>query len=105
MYCFVSLTVVGSVTDEAVDVGIGGNSLWSKHNTDLWSIAETLFIHDGPFLIVRLTVMIHFRVVHQMLFFFAFKNFLVVILNVYRLFVLYQDFKSSGHSPVRGSSD
>lgn len=99
------LSVVGSMNDEALDENIRGDSLWSKRNTDLWGVAETLFIHDGPFLIVRLTVMIHFGVVHQMLFFFTFKNFLVVLLNVYRLIVLYQDFKSSGLSPVRSSSD
>uniref|UniRef100_A0A087Y338 Transmembrane protein 26 n=1 Tax=Poecilia formosa TaxID=48698 RepID=A0A087Y338_POEFO len=72
---------------------------YSYSSTDLWSIVETLFIHDGPFLVVRLIVMIHFGTFHQMLVFFAFKNFLVVILNVYRLYILYHDFKSSVHSP------
>lgn len=56
--------------------------------TDIWSTVEALFIQDGPFLIVRLTVMIYFNVVHQMLIFFTIKNFLVVILNIYRLTVL-----------------
>ncbi|KAM4729493.1 transmembrane protein 26-like [Anableps anableps] len=99
------LCVVGSMNDKAADESIQEDSFWSKHSTDLWSIVETLFIQDGPFLVVRLTVMIHFGIFHQMLIFFAFKNFLVVILNVYRLFVLYQDFKSSRHSPVGDSAD
>uniref|UniRef100_A0A3Q2UMW4 Transmembrane protein 26a n=1 Tax=Fundulus heteroclitus TaxID=8078 RepID=A0A3Q2UMW4_FUNHE len=92
------LCVVRSMNDEAADEGIQEDSFWSKHSTDLWSIVETLFIQDGPFLVVRLTVMTYFGIFHQMIVFFAFKNFLVVILNVYRLFVLYLDFKSSGHS-------
>uniref|UniRef100_A0A3Q2D6Q0 Transmembrane protein 26a n=1 Tax=Cyprinodon variegatus TaxID=28743 RepID=A0A3Q2D6Q0_CYPVA len=84
--------------NEAADEGIREDSLWSKHSTDLWSIVETLFIQDGPFLVVRLTLMIYFGVFHQMLIFFSFKNFLVIILSVYRLFVLYLDFRSSSHS-------
>lgn len=69
-------------------------SLLSKHSTDMWSIVEALFIQDGPFLAVRLTVMTYFDVFHQMLVFFAIKNFLVVILNLYRLVILCQDFRS-----------
>ncbi|XP_026212247.1 transmembrane protein 26 [Anabas testudineus] len=68
--------------------------LLSKHSTDIWNIVEALFIQDGPFLVVRLTVMTYFNVFHQMLGFFAIKNFLVVILNLYRLVVICQDFKS-----------
>ncbi|KAJ8013914.1 hypothetical protein DPEC_G00034770 [Dallia pectoralis] len=68
-----------------------GDSLLSKHSRDIWSIVESLFIQDGPFLIVRLTVMTYFDVFHQMLVFFAIKNFLVVILNFYRLYVICQD--------------
>ncbi|KAK5622828.1 hypothetical protein CRENBAI_024287 [Crenichthys baileyi] len=98
------LCVVKSMSNEAADEGIQEDSFWSKHSTDLWSIVETLFIQDGPFLVVRLTVMTYFGVFHQMLVFFAFKNFLVVILNVYRLFVLYLDFKFSRRSPVEGST-
>lgn len=62
--------------------------------TDIWGTVEALFIQDGPFLVVRLIVMINFNVIHQMLIFFAIKNFLVVVLNIYRLAVLACD-KSS----------
>ncbi|XP_055018528.1 transmembrane protein 26 isoform X3 [Boleophthalmus pectinirostris] len=70
-------------------------SLLNKHSTDVWSIVEALFIQDGPFLVVRLTVMTYFDVFHQMLVFFTIKNLLVVILNLYRLVVICQDFRSS----------
>lgn len=61
---------------------------------DIWSTMEALFIQDGPFLVVRLVVMMKFKTIHQMLIFFVIKNSLVVILNIYRLFVLVCD-KSS----------
>ncbi|KAA0710795.1 Transmembrane protein 26 [Triplophysa tibetana] len=77
------------------------NFLMSRHCTDIWNIVESLFIQDGPFLVVRLIVMINFGVFHQMLVFFAIKNFLVVILNLYRLIVICLDLKppSSSSSP------
>ncbi|XP_010868176.2 transmembrane protein 26 [Esox lucius] len=70
-----------------------GDSLLTKHSTDIWSIVESLFIQDGPFLIVRIVVMTYFDVFHQMLVFFAIKNFLVVILNFYRLYIICQDYR------------
>ncbi|XP_051523585.1 transmembrane protein 26-like [Myxocyprinus asiaticus] len=70
-----------------------GDSLLSKHRTDIWNIVETLFLQDGPFFIVRLTVMMLFSVYHQMLVFFTIKNFLVVMLNIYRLWVICIDYK------------
>ncbi|XP_017285009.1 transmembrane protein 26 [Kryptolebias marmoratus] len=88
------LCVVKTMT-RGDDDAIEGDSLWSKYSTNLWSIVETVFIHDGPFLVVRLTVMIYFGVIHQMIVFFTFKNFLVVILNLYRLGVICVDFRSS----------
>ncbi|XDV43076.1 hypothetical protein PO909_011622 [Leuciscus waleckii] len=62
------------------------NFLLSRHSTDIWNIIESLFIQDGPFLVVRLIVMIHF------------DNFLVVVLNLYRLIVICQDYKPTPSS-------
>lgn len=92
--CF-CVVVVRSMSQGMDQDAIQGDSLWSNYSTDLWSIVETLFIQDGPFLVVRLTVMTYFGIVHQMLVFFTFKNFLVVILNFYRLAVICQSFKFS----------
>ncbi|KAF1375550.1 hypothetical protein PFLUV_G00221360 [Perca fluviatilis] len=85
------LAVVNSKPDSEGEHGVQEMSLLTKHSTDMWSILEALFIQDGPFLVVRLTVMTYYEVFHQMLVFFAIKNFLVVILNLYRLVVLCQD--------------
>lgn len=79
-------------------------SLLVKNSTDMWNIMEALFIQDGPFLVVRLTVMTCYKVFHQMLVFFAIKNFLVVILNLYRLMVLCQDSRPSRSKPRRDNS-
>ena len=75
---------------EGQDVGI-----LDRRSTDIWTIAESLFLQDGPFLVVRLIVMIRFDVFNQMLVFFTIKNFLVVILNLYRLGIICQNFKRS----------
>ncbi|XP_013887208.1 transmembrane protein 26 [Austrofundulus limnaeus] len=93
------LSVVKSMGQGGDNDAVQGDSLWSKYSTDLWSIVETLFIQDGPFLVVRLTVLTHYRIIHQMLIFFTVKNFLVVILNLYRLFVICQDFRFSQSGP------
>ncbi|XP_077469610.1 transmembrane protein 26-like isoform X2 [Stigmatopora argus] len=90
------LAVVNSKSDPVDNQDEQDASLLSKHSTDIWNIVEALFIQDGPFLMVRLTVMTYFDVFHQMLVFFAIKNFLVVILNVYRLAVICLDFRSGG---------
>ncbi|XP_051233611.1 transmembrane protein 26-like [Dicentrarchus labrax] len=88
------LAVVNSKPDAEGEERAKKVSLMTKHSTDMWSIVEALFIQDGPFLVVRLTVMTYFKVFHQMLVFFAIKNFLVVILNLYRLVVICQDFRT-----------
>eukprot|EP00063_Salmo_salar_P065631 XP_014040466.1 PREDICTED: transmembrane protein 26-like [Salmo salar] len=89
------LSVSTSRPDEYSE-GDQGVSLLARLRTDIWSMVESLFIQDGPFLVVRLTLVLHFHVIHQMLIFFAIKNFLVVVLNFYRLFVIYTDYKASG---------
>uniref|UniRef100_A0A3B1J8B8 Transmembrane protein 26b n=1 Tax=Astyanax mexicanus TaxID=7994 RepID=A0A3B1J8B8_ASTMX len=86
------LSVVNSRDDDECENQ--GDSVLTKHRTDFWTVVETLFIQDGPFLVVRLTVMIHYAIVHQMLVFFAIKNFLVVTLNIYRMWVIFQDYRS-----------
>ncbi|XP_053366894.1 transmembrane protein 26b [Clarias gariepinus] len=86
-----NLTVLTSPSE---DYETQTGSLLSRHRTDFWGVIETLLIQDGPFLVVRLVVMIHFGIIHQMLVFFAIKNFLVVALNVYRLWVICWDSRS-----------
>ncbi|KAL3971854.1 glucuronosyltransferase [Sarotherodon galilaeus] len=96
------LAVVNSTPDREADQG-AQDSLLTKHSTDIWNIIQALFIQDGPFLCVRLTVMACFKVFHQMLVFFAIKNFLVVALNLYRFVVICQDFRTSSDDNAGGT--
>ncbi|XP_029787594.1 transmembrane protein 26 [Suricata suricatta] len=66
-----------------------------QYSADLWNIGISIFIQDGPFLVVRLILMTYFKVINQMLVFFAAKNFLVVVLQLYRLVVLGMDVRAS----------
>lgn len=102
---FVSLSdiVVNSTPGREADQG-AQESLLTKHSTDIWNIIQALFIQDGPFLCVRLTVMACFKVFHQMLVFFAIKNFLVVALNLYRFVVICQDFRTSSDNNAGGTA-
>ncbi|XP_030642628.1 transmembrane protein 26 [Chanos chanos] len=100
------LAVVTSRPVESIELGGScnqDNTLLSRHSTDIWNIVESLFIQDGPFLVVRLTVMTYFEVFHQMLVFFAIKNFMVVVLNLYRLFVICQDYRPPASSSTPSS--
>ncbi|XP_021502734.1 transmembrane protein 26 [Meriones unguiculatus] len=60
----------------------------SQYGADLWAIGLSFFIQDGPFLVVRLVLMIYFQVINHMLVFFAVKNSLVMALHFYRLVAL-----------------
>ncbi|XP_021030951.1 transmembrane protein 26 [Mus caroli] len=59
-----------------------------QYSADLWAIGLSFFIQDGPFLVVRLVLMIYFKVINHMLVFFAVKNSLVMVLHFYRLVAL-----------------
>ena len=90
------LSPVSTSRPDEYSEGDQGVSLLARLRTDIWSMVESLFVQDGPFLVVRLTLILYFHVIHHMLIFFAIKNFLVVILNFYRLFAIYCDYKASG---------
>ena len=61
---------------------------------EVWGIMSTLILQDGPFLAVRLYVMIGKQAVHQMIIFFTCKNLLIVILQLYRLIIIATSKKS-----------
>lgn len=57
--------------------------------TELVSLLISMMMQDGPFLVIRLIVIAYYRVYHDTLYFLTIKNALVVMLQVYRIFVLY----------------
>ncbi|XP_014206692.2 transmembrane protein 26 [Copidosoma floridanum] len=57
-------------------------------NIDVWAIAINMLLQDAPFLIFRLILIIHFKIVSYMNIFFTCKNTLVILLQMYRLYVV-----------------
>nr|XP_023402747.1 transmembrane protein 26 [Loxodonta africana] len=76
-----------------------------QYSADLWNIGISVFIQDGPFLVVRLILMTYFKVINQMLVFFAVKNFLVVVLQLYRLVVLALGVRASMRNQSEGQKE
>lgn len=68
------------------------------NNPDLFGIFITLFFQDGPFLICRIYLISHYNMwqnndgsLNQMVIFFTGKNFLVILLQIYRFFMICLD--------------
>ncbi|XP_041363975.1 transmembrane protein 26-like [Gigantopelta aegis] len=57
--------------------------------TEIWSIVLTFLLQDGPYLSVRLSALIRYRLITYSILFFTFKNIFVIILLIYRLLVLF----------------
>ena len=55
---------------------------------EVFQIMVTLFMQDGPFLVLRLYLIFQYNVVSEMHIFFTCKNAIVAILLVYRLCIL-----------------
>lgn len=57
-------------------------------HTELFQIMVTMVMQDGPFLILRVYIILYYNIYSEMHVFFTCKNFLVVLLLVYRLLIL-----------------
>lgn len=60
---------------------------------DVWGIALNITLQDAPFLAFRLLLITHFNIISYMNIFFTCKNTLVIILQLYRLHVVYGESK------------
>ncbi|XP_063991452.1 transmembrane protein 26 [Diachasmimorpha longicaudata] len=61
---------------------------------DVWAIALNMILQDAPFLAFRLLIIIHFKIVSYMNIFFTCKNTLVILLQLYRLYVVQTERKT-----------
>ncbi|XP_024884094.1 transmembrane protein 26 isoform X3 [Temnothorax curvispinosus] len=61
---------------------------------DVWGIALNMLLQDGPFLAFRLILIFHYQIVSYMNIFFTCKNTLVILLQLYRLYVVQTESKS-----------
>lgn len=58
-------------------------------NPDVWGMVSTLILQDIPFLVARCYFIFELGMKSQMIIFFTLKNLLVVLLQLYRLGVLW----------------
>ena len=56
--------------------------------SEIWSICVTMFMQDGPFLSLRLYVIIKNLTLSYTVLFFTLKNLLMLMIQTYRLFVI-----------------
>ena len=68
------------------DQSICGNGCFSK--ADVWGVTVTLVLQDIPFFAARVFFLFKLNIHSQMMWFFGSKNLLVLILQIYRLWVL-----------------
>lgn len=66
----------------------GPAALTSCCSSEVWSLLLTVGLQDGPFLIYRLYLMAQEQVLNQLMIFFTCKNILIVLLELYRIFVV-----------------
>uniref|UniRef100_A0A3P8SSU0 Transmembrane protein 26a n=1 Tax=Amphiprion percula TaxID=161767 RepID=A0A3P8SSU0_AMPPE len=57
-------------------------------SSEVWSLLLTVGLQDGPFLLYRIYLMVQEQVLNQLMIFFTCKNILIVLLELYRIFVL-----------------
>ncbi|XP_030277965.1 transmembrane protein 26 isoform X2 [Sparus aurata] len=57
-------------------------------SSEVWSLLLTVGLQDGPFLLYRLYLMVQEQVLNQLMIFFTCKNILIVLLDLYRIFVV-----------------
>ncbi|KAM7404386.1 hypothetical protein PAMP_011734 [Pampus punctatissimus] len=74
------------------------SSFVSCCSSEVWSLLLTVGLQDGPFLLFRLYLMMQEQVLNQLMIFFTCKNILIVLLELYRIFVVQckQEVEESG---------
>lgn len=71
-------------------------SFTSCCSSEVWSLLLTVGLQDGPFLIYRIYLMVREQVLNQLMIFFTCKNILIVLLELYRIFVVQCEQQASG---------
>uniref|UniRef100_A0A914VNT7 Uncharacterized protein n=1 Tax=Plectus sambesii TaxID=2011161 RepID=A0A914VNT7_9BILA len=61
------------------------------HDVDIWAILLANSFQDFPFFVVRLYLMVGYKVMTYTMIFFTCKNALIIMLQTYRAFILIND--------------
>ncbi|XP_055852850.1 transmembrane protein 26 [Episyrphus balteatus] len=59
---------------------------------DIWGIVLNVILQDAPFLTFRLLIIFQYKIINYMNVFFTCKNSLVIVLQLYRLYVVNSEF-------------
>lgn len=77
----------------------------------MWGIMATIIMQDGPFLAMRLYLLVEVKAINHMMIFFTCKNILIILLQLYRLAVIYleqpnraQHFMQQTYARYRGQT-
>uniref|UniRef100_A0A915J6A8 Uncharacterized protein n=1 Tax=Romanomermis culicivorax TaxID=13658 RepID=A0A915J6A8_ROMCU len=55
---------------------------------NFWGVVSGIFLQDAPFLAIRLYLLIKHQTISYMMIFFTIKNLMVVLLQIYRFYVI-----------------
>ena len=66
---------------------------WMCFQSEMWALVTLVCLDDLPFFILRIVCMAGFGVMGYNIYFFTFKNGLVLILDCNRLYALYKGMK------------
>ncbi|KAK9869741.1 hypothetical protein WA026_003477 [Henosepilachna vigintioctopunctata] len=84
----VVLTATKSRKSRLTTTGSSSKEAKSCCTIDVWGIAINITLQDAPFLVFRLLLITHFEIISYMNVFFTCKNTLVILLQLYRLYVV-----------------
>nr|XP_061829051.1 keratin, type I cytoskeletal 9 [Nerophis lumbriciformis] len=56
--------------------------------SEVWSLLLTVGFQDGPFMFYRVYLMVEEKVLNQLMIYFTCKNILIVLIEIYRMFVV-----------------
>ncbi|XP_061114794.1 transmembrane protein 26 [Conger conger] len=72
-------------------------------SSEVLNLLLVIVLQDGPFLVFRLYLMLHVTVLNQLMLFFTCKNILVVLLEFYRIQVIWKKNSSAARRGERRS--
>ena len=99
------LTTTSKPKEEA-DVEREAKSACACCASEIWSICLSMILQDGPFLALRLYVIVKNQTLSYTILFFTLKNILMLMIQTYRLFVvgLCRATRTTNTQKSRGSS-
>ncbi|KAG5894047.1 hypothetical protein JTB14_037891 [Gonioctena quinquepunctata] len=92
-WSLMQFTVVLTATKSRKSRLATSTTIERNHHFDFYvcGILLNIILQDGPFLVFRLLLITHYKIITYMNIFFTCKNTLVIMLQIYRLYVVYSE--------------